>query len=71
MIDERYDSVVGTGFRTYAQWQADRDANAAWMKLVDRALPLYERRRPRDSKEAELLRQRGTPERLIGPVRPG
>jgi len=70
MIDEGYDSPVNARFRTYAQWQADRDANAAWMKLVDRALPPYERRRPRDAKEAELLRRRGTPERLIGPSRP-
>jgi hypothetical protein len=67
VIDDPYDSSVNTRFRTYAQWQADREANAAWIKLVDRALPTYERRRPRDVKEAELLRQRGTPERLIGP----
>lgn len=70
MIDDHYDSHVSTRIRTHAQWLADRDANAAWMKLVDRALPEYERRRPRDPKEAELLRQRGTPERLIGPSRP-
>ena len=71
VIDDLYDSSVNTRFRTYAQWQADREANAAWMKLVDRALPTYERRRPRDAKEAELLRRRGTPERLIGPSRLG
>lgn len=71
MIEERYDSPVNPSVRTYAQWRANRDANAAWIKLVDRALPTYERRRPRDAKEAELLRRRGTPERLIGPSQPG
>jgi len=57
--------------RTYAQWRAERDRNVAWAERVERALPFYERRRPRDSEEAELLRQRGTPERLIGPNRDG
>jgi hypothetical protein len=69
MIDNRYHSLVNPRLRTYAQWRADRDANTAWIALVDRALPPYERRRPRDAEEAELLRQRGTPERLIGPIR--
>ena len=69
MSDGAYNSGVNTRVRTYAQWRADRLANAAWMELVERALPAYERRRPRDAKEAELLRQRGTPERLIGPNR--
>jgi hypothetical protein len=69
VIDDGYDSPVSTHVRTYADWRADCDANAAWMKLVDRALPAYERRRPRDAREPELLRQRGTPERLIGPTR--
>ena len=53
--------------RSYEQWKADRARNAAWAAVVDRALPAYERRRPRDAAEAELLRLRGTPERLIGP----
>jgi hypothetical protein len=70
VIDEHYDSGVSARIRTYGQWKADREANAAWMKRVDRALPEYERRRPRDPKEADLLRRRGTPERLIGPSRP-
>ena len=30
----------------------------------------YRRERPRDPDEAELLRELGTPERLIGPTRP-
>ncbi len=69
MIDDRYHSLVNTRIRTYSQWRADREANTAWIALVDRALPPYKRRRPRDAEEAELLRQRGTPERLIGPIR--
>lgn len=69
MTDGRYDQGVSTRVRTYAQWRAERLTNAAWIELVDRALPAYERRRPRDAKEAELLRRRGTPERLIGPDR--
>lgn len=69
MIDRRYDFPMNMRVRTYAQWRADRGRNAAWMTRVDQALPTYERRRPRDAKEAELLRQRGTPERLIGPSR--
>jgi hypothetical protein len=56
--------------RTYEDWKADRARNAVWAAVVDRALPAYERRRPRDAAEAELLRLRGTPERLIGPSRP-
>jgi hypothetical protein len=69
MTDEGYDSPVTRRVRTYAQWRADRFANAAWIERVDRALPAYERRRTRDVEEAELLRRRGTPERLIGPTR--
>ena len=69
MTDRRYDFGVSTRIRTYAQWRADRLTNAAWIEIVDRALPAYERRRPRDAEEAELLRRRGTPERLIGPAR--
>ena len=69
MIDRRYDFPMKTRVRTYAQWRADRATNAAWITRVDQALPPYERRRSRDAKEVELLRQRGTPERLIGPSR--
>jgi hypothetical protein len=60
---------MGMRRRTYEQWQADRPENAIWAALVDLALPAYERRRPRDAAEAQLLRLRGTPERLIGPSR--
>jgi hypothetical protein len=62
---------VERGTRTFAQWQAEREGNAAWAKLVDEALPPYERRRSRDPVEAKLLRERGTPEHLIGPTAGG
>ena len=66
-----YDTFdMGIRRRTYEQWKADRAKTAAWAVSVDRALPAYERRRPRDPDEAQLLRLRGTPERLIGPSRP-
>jgi hypothetical protein len=66
-----YDTFdMGIRRRTYEQWKADRGKTAAWAASVDRALPAYERRRPRDPDEAQLLRRRGTPERLIGPSRP-
>jgi len=55
--------------RTYAEWRAERERNASWVELVDRAMPAYERRRPRDADEAALLRRHGTAERLIGPSR--
>lgn len=56
--------------RTYEQWKVGRAKDAAWVERVNACLPAYERRRPRDANEAELLRERGTPERLIGPVQP-
>ena len=59
------------GQRTFARWEAEREGNAAWAKLVDAALPRYERRHPRDPAEAKLLRERGTPEHLIGPTAVG
>lgn len=60
---------MATRRRTYAKWRAERVANATWAERVERALPEYKRLRPRDPDEAELLRRRGTPARLIGPVR--
>lgn len=60
---------MSTRRRTYDQWKADRRADAAWVARVNACLPPYERRRPRDAEEAELLRERGTPEHLIGPTR--
>lgn len=54
---------------SYRKWQADRSVARAWAEGVDRALPPYERTRPRDADEARVLRSFGTPERLIGPTR--
>lgn len=54
----------------YKTWKAERPRNEAWARRVDRALGPYRRERPRDPEEAELLREIGTPEELIGPVRP-
>jgi hypothetical protein len=41
-----------------------------WVKKVVEAFGGYKRERPRDPQEARLLRERGTPEELIGPSRP-
>jgi hypothetical protein len=65
----RYDGRMSTRRITYAEWQAERERMAAWVELVDRAMPEYQRRRPRDPEEAAILRRMGTPERLIGPTR--
>lgn len=54
--------------RSYETWQKEREANAAWVGAVDRALGPCRRERPRDPAEAELLREIGTPEELICPV---
>jgi hypothetical protein len=53
----------------YEEWEAERPRNEAWARRVDAALGPYRRERPRDSEEAALLREIGTPEELIGPVR--
>jgi hypothetical protein len=50
-------------------WQNQRDEAARRSAAVDRLFPPYERTRPRDPDEAEALRRRGVPERLIGPSR--
>jgi hypothetical protein len=54
--------------RTFEEWQASRAANRAWAEKVRRALGPAVRTRPRDPDEARLLREAGTPERLIGPT---
>lgn len=66
-----YQEIMSARRRTYEQWRADRRTDAAWVARVNASLPPYERRRPRDAQEAELLRERGTPEHLIGPIRAG
>lgn len=63
-----YDVAVSSRRRTYDQWKSDSRIDAAWVARVNASLPPYERRRPRDAHEAKLLRDRGTPEHLIGPT---
>jgi hypothetical protein len=53
--------------RAYETWAKERAQAEAWAQRVQYALPPYERERPRDTLEAHLLRERGNPERLIGP----
>ena len=68
--------MLGAGFirpvktmRRYETWKRERADNAAWVARVDRVLGPYRRERQRDPEEAALLREIGTPEELIGPVR--
>jgi hypothetical protein len=53
--------------RTFEEWEASKRANRAWAEKVRRALGVGVRTRPRNADEAGILRERGTPERLIGP----
>jgi hypothetical protein len=39
----------------------------SWVERVTKAFGGYRREKPRDPVEARLLRERGTPEHLIGP----
>ena len=55
--------------KSYESWKANRPRAEAWAAKVMRALPTTRRERPRDPEEARLLREIGTPEYLIGPVR--
>ncbi|MBA3383936.1 MAG: hypothetical protein H0T20_04690 [Actinobacteria bacterium] len=56
---------------SWAEWEAGREAAERRLSRIARAFPRpYRRERPRDPEEAQLLRERGTPERLIGPDRP-
>lgn len=48
----------------------NRLRSQAWVSRVARAMPASGvRKKGRDAEEARLLRERGTPEALIGPVR--
>ena len=56
-----------TQTRPYAATSAPE--KAAWVERVRRAMPgPLRREKPREAREAALLRERGTPEHLIGPV---
>jgi hypothetical protein len=51
----------------YSEWIAGRDAALKRLELIRAAFGPHRRERPRDPEEARLLRERGTPEHLIGP----
>lgn len=51
-------------------WLAEHAAARMRLDRLTAGLPRpYRRERPRDAAEAEFLRERGTPEELIGPER--
>jgi hypothetical protein len=54
--------------RTAEEWKASRPVTRAWAEKVRRAFGAGVRTKPRDPDEARLLREAGTPERLIGPT---
>jgi hypothetical protein len=55
---------------SWEEWEAGRAAARERLALIARAFPRpYRRERPRDADKAKLLRERGTPEHLIGPER--
>lgn len=53
--------------RTFEEWQAAKAGSRAWAEKVRRAFGLGVRSRARNDDEARVLREAGTPERLIGP----
>jgi hypothetical protein len=53
--------------RTFEEWLAAKPANRAWAENVRRALGPAARTRRRNADEGRVLREAGTPERLIGP----
>jgi hypothetical protein len=55
----------------FADWLRGYDAARKRVERIERAFTQpYRRERPRDPDEARLLRERGTPEHLIGPEKP-
>lgn len=57
----------GSG-KTIADWRRDGAEAAARVRRATAGFPKpYRRERPRDPDTARLLRERGTPEDLIGP----
>lgn len=53
---------------SYAAWQARRRSSSERLNQLNAGLPAYRRERLRGAVEADVLRRRGTPETLIGPV---
>lgn len=57
--------------RKFVDWLKQRPARRAKVERIEAAFAEpYRRERPRDPDKARLLRERGTPERLIGPDPP-
>jgi hypothetical protein len=55
---------------SWQEWEAGREAAQVRLARIAHAFPRpYRRGRPRDPEKARLLRERGTPEHLIGPER--
>jgi hypothetical protein len=53
---------------SWTDWQAGREAAQRRLARIAGSFPRpYRRERPRSSDEARLLRERATPEHLIGP----
>lgn len=53
--------------RTAEEWRASREITRAWAEKVRRAFGSPARTKPRNADEAGVLREAGTPERLVGP----
>lgn len=53
----------------FSEWLAGREGARRRLEPIRRAFGEYQRERPRDPEKARLLRERGTPEHLIGPER--
>jgi hypothetical protein len=53
----------------FLDWLAGRERARARLDEIRAAFGDYRRERPRDREKARLLRERGTPEHLIGPER--
>jgi hypothetical protein len=51
----------------YSDHLLGRERAQEWLQQVRFAFGPYRRERPRDPEKAQLLRERGTPEHLIGP----
>ncbi len=53
----------------FTDWLGGREDARRHLEQIRAAFGDYRRERPRDSEKARLLRERGTPEHLIGPER--
>lgn len=53
----------------FSDWLVKKGQARTRLERIRAALAEYRRERPRDPEKARLLRERGTPEHLIGPER--